>query len=381
MDKEINNNGYDYVDLGLPSGTLWATKNVGANKPSDFGLYFQWGDTQGYTNEQAGKDKQFNWAEYKWNPRGDGENFTKYTTTRATLNLEDDAAHANMGGDWHMPTPTQIIELLDNTSRVWSILDGVGGMKFTSKNDESRFIFIPVAGMAWDSLVDNNEYNGNVWTSMVSTIDIDGAQSLFFDFGCCCLGNGGRRSYGFSVRGVIDKKFDKPKGKKNNMDRNLNLVEILKNVPEGTKLWSPIYGECTFLEVDESIMADYGDGIDQPKYPIICEADGAKRSFTKEGKLFDDNNDTECILFPSKWNRDWSTFKVPKMHKHFEPYQKVLCVINDIDHKIWAADFYSHYNEDKKQHNLVSGVVKDDADNEVIPYGGNEEKLGKTVEK
>lgn len=57
MDKEINNNGYEYVDLGLPSGTLWATCNVGASKPSDYGLYFQWGDTIGYPKDQIGKDK------------------------------------------------------------------------------------------------------------------------------------------------------------------------------------------------------------------------------------------------------------------------------------------------------------------------------------
>ena len=65
MDKKTNNNGYDYVDFGLPSGTLWATCNVGASKPSDTGLYFQWGDTKGYTAEQVGKDKQFDWDDYK----------------------------------------------------------------------------------------------------------------------------------------------------------------------------------------------------------------------------------------------------------------------------------------------------------------------------
>ena len=71
-------NGHDYVDLGLPSGTLWATMNVGASKPSDAGLYFQWGDTQGYTADQVGTGdgkKKFSsdWSDYKWNPSGDGE--------------------------------------------------------------------------------------------------------------------------------------------------------------------------------------------------------------------------------------------------------------------------------------------------------------------
>ena len=63
MAKNINSNGFDYVDLGLPSGTLWATQNVGASKPSDYGLYFQWGDSKGYTKKQLGKDKMFTWAD------------------------------------------------------------------------------------------------------------------------------------------------------------------------------------------------------------------------------------------------------------------------------------------------------------------------------
>ena len=69
------NNGFDYIDLGLPSGTLWAACNVGASKPSDAGLYFQWGDTKGYTKEQVGTgngQKKFFWTDYKWNPNGDG---------------------------------------------------------------------------------------------------------------------------------------------------------------------------------------------------------------------------------------------------------------------------------------------------------------------
>lgn len=59
MDKEISNNGYDYVDLELPSGTLWVTMNVGTKNPSYYSLYLQWEDTQGYTTEQVGKDKQY----------------------------------------------------------------------------------------------------------------------------------------------------------------------------------------------------------------------------------------------------------------------------------------------------------------------------------
>ena len=61
MDKGINNNGFEFVDFGLPSGTLWATMNVGASNPSDYGQYFQWGDTKGYSKEQIGEDDGQGW--------------------------------------------------------------------------------------------------------------------------------------------------------------------------------------------------------------------------------------------------------------------------------------------------------------------------------
>ena len=190
--KEINTNGHKYIDLDLPSGTLWATMNVGANKPSDFGLYFQWGDTKGYTKSQVGKNKRFssNLSDYKWNPSGDDSAFTKYKTTGATLALEDDAANKNMGGDWHMPTPEQIQELIDNTISTWTTKDGVNGKLFTSKNGNS--IFIPAAGYASDgSLLDSGSY-GEVWSSMLSAGGVDYGQGLGFGSSGVNLGGYGR---------------------------------------------------------------------------------------------------------------------------------------------------------------------------------------------
>lgn len=204
MDKGINNNGFEYVDLGLPSGTLWATCNVGANKPSDFGLYFQWGDTQGYTKEQVRKSKQFNWADYKWNPSGDGNTFTKYEANGDILDLEDDAAHVNMGGDWHMPTPEQIQELINttNTTSIWMAQGGVNGRLFTSKKDNSKTIFIPAAGDACDgSVFDSGDY-GYVWSSMLRVGNAINGQVL--DFGSGDFNqNYYYRFLGFSVRGVV----------------------------------------------------------------------------------------------------------------------------------------------------------------------------------
>ena len=202
MDKKIYSNGYDYVDLGLPSGTLWATCNVGASNPSDYGLYFQWGDTKGYTAEQVGENKQFTWKDYKWNQSGDGRTFTKYNTYGATLDLEDDAAHIHMGGDWHMPSPEQIRELIDNTTNEWATQGGVNGRLFTSKADPSKSIFIPAAGYAWVGSVRDSGDNGFFWSSMLDTDIVFYGQ--FLSFGSGLVGLFGNSRYdGLSVRGVI----------------------------------------------------------------------------------------------------------------------------------------------------------------------------------
>ena len=200
MDKRINNNGYDYVDLGLPSSTLWATMNVGAKKPSDYGKYFQWGDTQGYTYDQIGKGKLFDWDNYKW---GSTIHFTKYTAKGDKLELEDDAAHVHMGGDWHIPIPYQILELINNTTREWTTLDDVNGMKFTSKKDDSKSIFIPATGYAWGCSIDYSGSFGNIWSSMSSKDIVDSGQLLGIYLGGAYPGSLSSRYYGFSVRGVI----------------------------------------------------------------------------------------------------------------------------------------------------------------------------------
>lgn len=200
-------NGYDYVDLGLPSGTLWATMNVGASKASDAGLYFQWGDTSGYTADQVGTgegQKMFasDWSDYKWSIDGSSTNFSKYTTSGATLDLEDDAAHVNMGGDWHMPSPKQIKELVDNTTTAWTTSeDGIEGMKFTSTTN-GKFIFIPAAGFAYNGLVDNNGDWGGIWAPMLGSAQT-GSGLVLGSNGAGTTSNLSTRSNGCSVRGVI----------------------------------------------------------------------------------------------------------------------------------------------------------------------------------
>ena len=124
--------GVKAVDLDLPSGTLWANMNVGATSPEDYGLYFAWGETTGYTGGHS-----FDWASYKWMNEGQSNwrQVNKYQIDdwetegcwydsdgnfigdgKTVLDLEDDAAHANWGGDWRMPTIDEIKELIENTT-------------------------------------------------------------------------------------------------------------------------------------------------------------------------------------------------------------------------------------------------------------------------
>ena len=190
----------------MPSGTKWAAQNVGARKPSDYGLYFQWGDTVGYTANQVGTgsgQKKFSWADYKWYDT-DKKVYTKYTTTGATLDLEDDAAHVNMGGDWHMPTPTQIQELTHNTTTAWTTSDGVSGMTFTSTKDTSKSIFIPAASGPWEGLLEMVGENVELFSSMLSTNDIEYPQALYLSsLGATFYDGDFTRYGGCPVRGVL----------------------------------------------------------------------------------------------------------------------------------------------------------------------------------
>ena len=154
------------------------------------------------------------------------------------------------------------------------------------------------------------------------------------------------------------------------MNENLNLVEILKDAPKGTKLYSPICGNVKLESAKNGIVIVSTDGIRRIEY----------EHFDRFGQWINNmfKQLSECLLFPSKDNRDWQKFEVPKKHKEFKPYQKVLRIdCNDPDRKIWVADFYGHYDEDACVHYFVSGFIGSYDD--IIPYEGNEDKLGKLV--
>ena len=193
---------YEYVDLGL--SVKWAKCNVGAEKETDAGLYFTWGETTGYTASQVGTDKQFSWRDYKYG--NSSSNLTKYNQSdgKTVLESADDAASQIMGSDWRMPTKAEFEELLSGTTNEWVTNyngTGVNGRKFTSKTDTSKYIFIPAAGFCYDSSVSNVGGYGGVWSSSLDTSDPGNAWNLYFSSGGRNMGNLGR-CYGRSVRGV-----------------------------------------------------------------------------------------------------------------------------------------------------------------------------------
>lgn len=159
------------VDLGLPSGTLWATCNIGANSPEEYGDYFAWGETQGYND---GKDN-FIWYTYNW-CMGTQKTLTKYcndsyygyeglTDNKTELELEDDAAYVNWGPDWRMPSMEQFEELFNSnyTTITWTTLNGVNGRQITSKANGNS-IFLPFAGYRYDDDLDTEGARGSYWS-------------------------------------------------------------------------------------------------------------------------------------------------------------------------------------------------------------------------
>lgn len=191
----------DWVDLDLPSGLLWAIRNVGATSPEEYGDYFAWGETQT-------KEVFYNWSTYRYS-NGDYDQLTKYCNNSAygyngftdgltTLQPGDDAATANYGG--RTPTQAEWQELIDNTTSQWTTINGVNGRCFTGTNGNS--LFLPVAGYRWGSSLINAGSHGNYWSSSLYTDYPGDAWFFFFDSGSQGVDNGGSRYDGFTVRAV-----------------------------------------------------------------------------------------------------------------------------------------------------------------------------------
>lgn len=173
---------HEYVDLGLPSGTLWATCNVGASSPQDAGLYFAWGETEGHGNDLS-DGYLFSWENYKW-----GNSISEFLTVFSKYNFkpetgldgyidgkfildpEDDAAYVNWGSEWRTPSKAQFDELKEKCTWTQTTVQGVDGYEVKGTNGNS--IFLPVTGWRLDDmLLDGGAY----WTRTSNPDDAGGA--------------------------------------------------------------------------------------------------------------------------------------------------------------------------------------------------------------
>ncbi len=164
-----NKDTHEYVDLGLPSGTLWATCNVGASSPEEYGDYFAWGETK--------PKSDYTWSTYKY-CQGTEPTLTKYCTNssygtvdnKTELEPSDDAATVNWGSEWQMPSDEQFEELINSsyTTKTWTTMNGKYGRKITSKSNGNS-IFLPAAGCRGDTSLYNAGSRGYYWSRSLNT--------------------------------------------------------------------------------------------------------------------------------------------------------------------------------------------------------------------
>lgn len=264
--KNISGLTYNMVDLGLPSGRLWADRNVGASSPEDFGTCFAWGETEGYNTSityctaaelcgymqpllgddmeltpdniegvlsemgATGKDmttalgagfttdKCFStdWSDY-FDTTDGGSTFNKYATDKLTvLEASDDAATVNMGSEYRIPTEADFNELVDNCTATFIDLndnefsksEAEGGSIAESlkgikfTSSNGNSIFIPTSGLCYSSILITVYYCGNLWASSLDSY----YSSMTYCFGFYVDGSFGfgsvERYYGLTVRGV-----------------------------------------------------------------------------------------------------------------------------------------------------------------------------------
>ena len=176
------------VDLGL--SVKWASCNVGAESPEEYGGYYAWGETEEKTN--------YSWSTYKW-CNGSYDSQTKYCTSssygtvdnKTTLDPEDDVAHVKWGGNWRMPTCAEQDELRDSCTWTWTTVNGVNGYRVTGPNGNS--IFLPAAGYRYGEDVDGRGSHCNFWSATLIE---------FYSDDACCLAFSDDGGYGRSNRGL-----------------------------------------------------------------------------------------------------------------------------------------------------------------------------------
>ena len=200
-DNDQKHEEHEWVDLGLPSGTLWATCNIGADSPEEYGDYFAWGETE--------PKEYYSWNTYKW-CNGSNDTMTKYCTDSSygdsgftdgntELDLDDDAAYVNWGSSWRMPSLEQQQELVDNCTWTWANYNGQNGYMLAGPNGNT--LFLPASGRRWGGALDTGR-NGFYWSRTLRADNSRYAYIFNFISGNVYCGKSNYRYDGFAVRAV-----------------------------------------------------------------------------------------------------------------------------------------------------------------------------------
>lgn len=262
---------YEYVDLGLPSGTLWATCNVGANSPEEAGEYYAWGETD--------EKQDASWETYKW-CKGTATSIFKYCTdssygtvdNKTILDPEDDVAHVKWGGNWRMPTRDEIEELIDNCTREWTVYNGVNGHLVTGPNSNS--IFLPAAGrLRSGTNLDNSGSYGYYWSATLVEDNSGNAYYLRSNNDSLTISS---RYIGFTVRPVMTKQpilsnyYTKEEvDSKGYALKSEISTDYLTEAPSNglyarqNGKWVKIKDECKVPTIDLSMQDIHGNTIEQ----------------------------------------------------------------------------------------------------------------------
>lgn len=179
------------IDLGLPSGTKWACCNVGASKPEDYGGYYAWGETK--------EKSRYDYSTYI---HCDGSYETCHDIGNDIAGTQYDAATANWGSAWVMPSLEQMNELKGKCTSMWTTGNGINGIRFTASNGTS--IFLPAAGYRWGGVLGYAGSKGGYWSSTLYESYNSHACDLYFLSGDVYM-NDYSREYGQSVRPVHGK--------------------------------------------------------------------------------------------------------------------------------------------------------------------------------
>ncbi|MCQ2227752.1 MAG: hypothetical protein MJZ01_07590 [Bacteroidales bacterium] len=250
-------NGHEYVDLGLTSGTKWATCNVGADAPESYGDYYAWGEVTthysagGNTDSPTWKDGYsagYNWSTYKYmdHSKDSWEGCTKYTfadgqtsgvwydsegnfigDNKRELDDADDVAVQTWGGAWKMPTKGQQDELRNECDWEWTSINGVNGYKVKSRVNDN-FIFLPAAGYRWFTDLGYAGDAGRYWSRSLYTDGSDSAYGLLFRSGVVSY-NYNNRDNGFSVRPVFMVESTPTAIESINADKAQKVIKTIEN--------------------------------------------------------------------------------------------------------------------------------------------------------